>query len=475
MTRNPVPAPSPSSGAVPASGRRDAAPAADGIALRRASWALLAAVLDRRQPLSGLDAALPPSVAALDRAGQATALRMARTTLRHLERAERIVAPLLQRKPPPQVMHALLTATVELLHERASAHGVVHSTVAGLRGAARTRSFAGLANAVLRRIAVLPVAQWEALPPQRLPGWMRARLVEADGAGVVRAMEAAHLCPPPRDLTLRQGADAEHWASALGARRLPTGSLRLDARRAVSELPGFGDGAWWVQDAAAALPARLLGAALDDAGPAGAGERVLDICAAPGGKTLQLAAMGAQVTALDISAARLERVTENLQRTRLQARIVHADARYWRPEAPFSQILLDAPCTASGTIRRHPEVPFLRRAADLKALVALQAELLDRVLDPAQGLLAPGGRVVYCVCSLLAAEGEDQIGAALKRHGNVVPVPEAAAAVPGIDADWRTPLGGLRTRPDHWAADGSLDGFYMIALQHQGPDTTGQS
>jgi 16S rRNA (cytosine967-C5)-methyltransferase len=231
---------------------------------------------------------------------------------------------------------------------------------------------------------------------------------------------------------------------------LPTGSVRLPDGVQVSTLPGFAEGDWWVQDAAAALPVRVLDPR--------AGERILDLCAAPGGKTLQLADAGAEVTALDQSGARLERVRENLARTGLTATVVEADALTWDSAGGFDAVLLDAPCSATGTIRRHPDLPFAKAGSDLTDLLALQARLIDRALD----LTRPGGRVVFCTCSLLKDEGERQVAAALERHPGVSVGP---AEGPGLDAAWRSDDGGLRLRPDFWPDAGGLDGFYIARLQ----------
>jgi 16S rRNA (cytosine967-C5)-methyltransferase len=218
----------------------------------------------------------------------------------------------------------------------------------------------------------------------------------------------------------------------------------------VSALPGYDSGDWWVQDAAAALAARMLAVV--------PGEKVLDLCAAPGGKTLQLAAAGAEVTALDISEPRMSRVAENLARTGLAARLVVADALHWTPDGLFDAVLLDAPCSATGTIRRHPELPFLKDGSELAELTALQAALLDRAL----GFLKPGGRLVFCTCSLLPDEGEAQLSAALARHPGLTVL---RPALPGIDPAWITPEGGLRLRPDYWADKGGMDGFFMTCLK----------
>jgi 16S rRNA (cytosine967-C5)-methyltransferase len=325
------------------------------------------------------------------------------------------------------------------------------------RAGRKTAHAAGLVNAVLRKVAAEGEA-WAGLPPQRLPGWLRGRLLSAWGAQAVAAIERAHAAGAPLDLTPRDG-DAAALAARLGgavaATVLPTGSLRLSGAPQVSALPGFAEGAFWVQDAAAALPARVLAPR--------PGERVADLCAAPGGKTLQLAAAGAEVTAVDVSADRMARLAENLARTGLAAHCVVADARDWRPEAPPDAILLDAPCTATGTIRRHPDLPFVRRPEDVKPLVALQADLIDRAL----ALLRPGGRLLYATCSLLPEEGERQVAAALARHPGLAADP-GALALPGVEPDWRTPEGGLRLRPDFWAEAGGMDGFYLVLCRKPG-------
>jgi 16S rRNA (cytosine967-C5)-methyltransferase len=253
-----------------------------------------------------------------------------------------------------------------------------------------------------------------------------------------------HLADPPLDLTPRD--------AACPGEPLPTGTRRLAETTSVESLPGFADGAFWVQDAAAALPARLLAPA--------PGETVLDLCAAPGGKTANLALAGARVIAVDRSAKRLQQVDENLQRLRLAAETITADATTWRPPAPANRILLDAPCTATGTLRRHPDVARLRRPEDLPRLTALQ----DRLLDAAAAMLAPEGLLVYCTCSLQPEEGPDRVAALLARTPGLVRVPVRAEELDGraelIDAN-----GDLRTLPSHWPELGGLDGFYAARLR----------
>jgi 16S rRNA (cytosine967-C5)-methyltransferase len=231
---------------------------------------------------------------------------------------------------------------------------------------------------------------------------------------------------------------------------LPTGSIRLECAHQVTGLPGYVGGDWWVQDAAAALPARILAAQ--------PGEKVLDMCAAPGGKTLQLAATGADVTALDISEARLERVHQNLARTGLTAVVEAGDAL--THQGRYDAILLDAPCSATGTLRRHPDLPWAKDGAEFAGLIDLQAQMLDHAIS----LLNPGGRIVFCTCSLLPDEGECQVEEALGRH-KALKADRAALRVPGINAEWGTQEGGLRLRPDYWADCGGMDGFYIACLR----------
>lgn len=386
----------------------------------------------------------PGALRGLPAPEQARAARLAAETLRHQGRADAVIASLVSRKPVPQVLDVLRLAVVEMLELGAPAHGVVGAAVdltktLGKRGQAA----AGMVNAVLRKAGGFQ--GWAALPPQQLPDWLRGPLVEAYGADVMRAIEAAHQRGAPLDLTPRPGA-----APVPGAEALPTGSWRVTGPVQVSALPGFDAGDWWVQDAAAALPARLL-----DPQP---GERIADLCAAPGGKTLQLAAAGAEVTAIDISEPRLGRLRENLQRCKLTARVVAADVLDWRPEAPLDAVLLDAPCSATGTIRRHPDLPFIRDGHGIAELIELQAAMIDHALS----ILRPGGRLVFATCSLIPDEGEVQVEEALARHpGLTVERP----GLPNIEPGWITEEGGLRLRPDFWAGRGGMDGFYMARLR----------
>ncbi len=415
---------------------------AEGLTARRAVLALLGGVLEKGLSLAEQGDA---PLAGLSPGDKARAQRLASAVLRQAEPIDRMLGAHMHKEPPLAALNILRLAVTELA-EGGAAHGVVNSAVELARRDRETQGLAGMINAVLRKF-VPPVVV--AGPVQRMPGWLRSAVVARFGKVAVGRMEEVQAGTPPVDLTLKAGILAE---TIPGAEVLPTGSLRLAAGGQVSALPGFVEGAFWVQDAAAALAVRMLG---DVSGLA-----VLDMCAAPGGKTLQLADGGAEVVALDISGPRLARLRENLARTGLKAKVVTADALQWEPEAKFDAVLLDAPCSATGTIRRHPDLPFLRQASDIPGLVELQARLLDRAL----GFLKPGGRLVYCTCSLLQDEGEAQVASALARHEGLVMLrPEIA----GIEPAWMGER-GLRLRPDCWAERGGMDGFYMACLQVPG-------
>jgi len=404
---------------------------------REAAFDLLTAVLDRRRPLEeALDAL--PETAPRDRAA---AHRLAATVLRRLGTLDAVLEPYLRKQPPDPVRHVLRIGAAGLLLLETPQHAAVATAVA----LARTHGlapFAGLVNAVLRRVAAAGPGALAELDGPRLdtPAWMWTSW----GANA-RAIATAHQQPAPLDLTLRPGA-----APPPGGVLLPTGSVRFPPGTHPESIPGFDQGLLWVQDAAAALPAVLLAAQ--------PGERVADLCAAPGGKTGQLAAAGALVTAVERDPVRLRRLTENLRRWRLDATLVQADAATWTPPAPFDAALLDAPCSATGTIRRHPDVLRLKRSQDVRAL----AETQDRLLAAAVGLLRPGGRLIYAVCSLQPEEGAQRIDAALARGGlrlepfttgELVALPEALTAE-----------GFLRTHPGLWPDRGGMDGFFAARL-----------
>ena len=389
---------------------------------------------------------LPECLAAgaLDRLApddRARAQRLTLQTLRGLERADRLLDNHLNRTPALTVRNALRLGAVELCQGEA-AHGVVNSMVEIVGRSRKHGRLKGLVNAVLRKVAAEGPEAWLKMRVPRLPEWLREPLISAWGADAVAGMERAHFAGAPLDITLKPGATGPGEA-------LPTGSLRVHDAGQVSTLPGFAKGDWWVQDAAAALPVRVLAPQ--------AGETVLDLCAAPGGKTLQLAAAGATVTALDISDSRLERVRENLRRTGLKANVIAGDAL--EHQGQYDAILLDAPCSATGTIRRHPDLPFAKDGSEFAGLIALQTQMLAH----AWTLLKPGGRLVYCTCSLLPDEGEVQIEEALDQHPDMK-IDRNALKIAGVDQEWVTPEGGLRLRPDYWAELGGMDGFYIACL-----------
>jgi 16S rRNA (cytosine967-C5)-methyltransferase len=404
---------------------------------RDAAYDLLTAVLDRRRPLEEALDALPP-IAARDRAA---AHRLAAATLRRLGTLDGVLEPFLKRAPPEPVRHVLRLGAAGLLLLDTPAHAAVATAVALARGR-RLHAFAGLVNAVLRRVAEAGQAALADLDGPRLdtPAWLWA-----SWGAEARAIALAHQHEAPLDLTLRPGALPPD-----GGEVLPTGSVRFPAGTPVTPLPGFEQGAFWVQDTAAALPARLLAPR--------PGERIGDLCAAPGGKTAQLAAAGAQVTALDRDPTRMARLADNLRHWRLSAETIAADAAEWRPSAPFDAVLLDAPCSATGTIRRHPDVPRIKRPRDVRAL----AETQDRLLTAAAAMLRPGGRLIYAVCSLQPEEAAPRIAAALAR-GGLRHDPFLPAELPGLP-EALTPEGYLRTHPGLWPERGGMDGFFAARL-----------
>ena len=425
-------------------------PLESAFAARKGALALLAGVQRDRLTLAELTGTTGPldGLAPPDRA---RAQRLAVTTLRNIGRADAVISGYVDKMPQAAALNVLRLATVEMLVEGEAPHGVVDTAVTMMRNARQSRKMAGLANAVLRKIATEGPATWAERPVPTLPKWLRRRIVHIYDEETVQRIEAAHLAGAPLDVTPKDPSKAETIAESLGGRVLPTGSIRIENAGQVSALPGYEAGDWWVQDAAAALPVRLLSPQK--------GERILDLCAAPGGKTMQLAAAGAEVTALDLSAPRMARVQENLARTNLDANCVVADALNWEAPASFDAILLDAPCSATGTIRRHPDLPFARNGKELDKLFELQSQMIDRAV----ALLRPGGRMVFCTCSLLTEEGERQAKLAVERHELDVISPDLAAL--GGSPDWMRDGGGLRLRPDYWPDLGGMDGFFMIALR----------
>ena len=406
---------------------------------REAAFDLLSAVLDRRRSLEhALDAL--PAMAPRDRAA---AHRLAAATLRRLGTLDAVLEPFLKKAPPDPVRHVLRLGAAGLLLLDTPPHAAVATAVALSRGR-RLHAFSGLVNAVLRRVAEAGAAALAELDSPRLdtPAWLWASWGED-----ARTIALAHQHEAPLDLTLRPGA-----ALPEGGDPLPTGSVRFPPGTGVTPLPGFEQGAFWVQDAAAALPARLLAPR--------PGEQIADLCAAPGGKTAQLAAAGAQVTALERDAARLARLRDNLRHWHLQAETIEADATTWRPPAPFDAVLLDAPCSATGTIRRHPDVPYLKRPRDIRAM----ADAQDRLLTAAAAMLRPGGRLIYAVCSLQPEEGAPRVATAAR--AGLCHDPFLPSELPGLP-EAITSEGFLRTHPGLWPDRGGMDGFFAARLIRQ--------
>ncbi|MDB5375356.1 MAG: rRNA cytosine-C5-methylase [Belnapia sp.] len=401
---------------------------------RRAALSVLEAVITRHRPLEEALDALPGGIAPRDKAA---AHRIAAAVLRRAGSLDAVLEPFLRREPPGEVRQALRMGTAELLLLGTPAHAAVASSVTLV-----PKPFAGLANAVLRRVAEAGPAALEGLDAERLdtPPWLWSTWHGAYGTAV-RAVAAAHRSEAPLDLSLAPGA-----APPEGGTELPNGSWRYPAGTHVTGLPGFAEGSFWVQDAAATLPARLLAVK--------PGESVLDLCAAPGGKTAQLVAAGGRVVAVERDPKRAARLRENLARLHMAADVVEADATTWDAGgALFDAVLLDAPCSATGTIRRHPDVPYLKRFRDIAPMAELQA----RLLAAAAQRVAPGGRLVFATCSLQPEEGEAHLATVLP---GLRPYPVRPEEVPSL-AHAIIAGGALRTRPDFWAEQGGMDGFFI--------------
>jgi 16S rRNA (cytosine967-C5)-methyltransferase len=397
---------------------------------RNSAVDILTAVCDQHRPLEDALDALP----ATEPRDRAAAHRIAAAVLRRAGSLDAVLEPFLRREPPSPIRHILRLGAAQLLLLDTPAHAAVATSVALARARGLT-PFAGLVNAVLRRVAEAGQTALAGLDGPRLdtPPWLWA-----SWGSHARAIAIAHQIEAPIDLTIQTDAPQ-------GGEKLALNTVRYPAGTRIVDLPGFVEGAFWVQDFAATLPAHLLAAA--------PGERVADLCAAPGGKAAQLSATGAFVTALEHNPHRMARLRENLDRLQMAPTIIQADATTWQPSEKFDAVLLDAPCSATGTIRRHPDVPHLKRARDLIALTAQQ----DAMLANAAAMLRPGGRLVYAVCSLQPEEGERRLasaGAAGLRHDPFTPgelafLPEA-----------RTADGCLRTYPSFWSSRGGMDGFF---------------
>ena len=418
-----------------------------GLPARRAALAILSGVLQKRRPLdAGLD-----RLAGLDSRDAGFARALVSETLRHMGALDAVLRKFVARPLAPHKAGAaseiLLLGACELLILKVAAHAAVDAANQLAAKDSKAVHFKPLINAVLRKVAKEGEAVLSGLDRERLatPDWLWARWAAQYDAGTARIIARAHQREAPIDIVLKS---SDAMAPASDALFGHVRRLRDESR--IEELPGFAQGDWWVQDAAATLPATLLGDVRD--------KTVIDLCAAPGGKTMQLAAAGANVIAVEIDPARAERIRENLTRTRLTADIVTADARDMDTKAPF--VLIDAPCTATGTIRRHPDLPWIKGAAD----VTVSAGAAYEILESGAGLVEPGGTLVFAVCSLEREEGEEQIAAFLSAHPEFSRVPVTPDDVFG-QKDWITPGGDLRTLPCYLGDKGGMDGFYAARLK----------
>ena len=421
-----------------------------GLPARQAALAILVDVLHRRRPLDlawQTAAELAPRDAGFARA-------IANETLRRLGQLDALLRGFIAKLPPPHragpTFEILLCASCELLFLDVAPHAAVDAANRLAQNDAKAVHFKPLINAVLRRVAREGKAALAAQDAARLatPDWLWPRWLSAYGEDTARAIAAAHLKQAPVDIVLRRNASDKPAGEAL----FDT-VLRVRETAAVETLPGYA-GSWWVQDAAATLPARLFGDV--------AGKAVIDLCAAPGGKTMQLADRGADVVAVERDAARLARVEANLARTGLTAQLVNEDVRDFRPREPAPFVLLDAPCSATGTIRRHPELPWIKSAADVTQCAAASAELIDASAE----LVAPGGLLVYAVCSLEPEEGAEQVDAFLARDERFAREPIAARELFGM-TELISDRGDLRSFPFHLGDRGGIDGFYAARLRRR--------
>ena len=429
-----------------------------GLACRLAAVAALSDVVMNGR---GLDEALvaaaahPRFTAPLDERDRALARSIVVVSLRRLGTLRRFLGRLLEKGLPKksgQLEWILVVTAAQILFLDIPDHAAVNACVQAVRLDPAAQGFAALANAVARNVARQRDEHESDDPFADTPTWLAIRWRKHYGDEAAAAIAAAHRAEVPLDITVK--SNPQGWAERLDGDLVATGSIRLRGQVPVPEMPGYAEGEWWVQDAAAALPARLLRAE--------AGERVADFCAAPGGKTAQLCQTGATVTAVDRSAERLKRFAANLERLGFAAETEVADVTAYSAQ-PFDAILLDAPCTATGTMRRHPDVGWTKRASDIATLSALQSRMLDR----AASLLRPGGRLVYCTCSLEPEEGEAQIAALLRRNPDLVRSPIAPEEIGGL-AGSLNPQGELRTLPSHLARLvpplAGLDGFFAARM-----------
>jgi 16S rRNA (cytosine967-C5)-methyltransferase len=430
-----------------------------GLPARRFAVALIESVVGKGTTLD--EALNDTDPAHLEPRDRAFARLLATTVLRRFGTLDAVLGKFLEKPLPTDAQRARLilhVASAQLLLLGTPPHAAINLAVEHCRRDRLARRFDKLANAVLRRVASKGPAILAELDTPRtdIPEWLWQRWSATYGEATTRRIAEASLREAALDISVKD--DAMGWAEKLGGHLLPTGSIRLAHAGRIEELPGYADGGWWVQDAAAALPARLLGKV--------EGLAIADLCAAPGGKTAQLAAARAHVTAVDSSSHRLTVLQENLARLSLgdSVSIVQADLETWTCAGQFDAVLLDAPCTATGTLRRHPDILHLKRTEDVTRLAALQRRLLARAVD----VLKPGGTLVYCTCSLEPEECEQQIEPLLATKQDLMREPVRAVEIGGLDACISS-AGDLRTLPFHLALEppqiAGMDGFYAARLR----------
>ena len=446
-------------GFVPAEAAREAEAAKiPGLPARIAAAAIIGDVVQGGHRLDECFSAhaVPNRLGGLDARDVALTRSIATASLRRLGLIRHALGELLEKGLPRQagrLEFTLIAAAAQLLFMDAADHAAIDLAVRAAKLEPKTAAYSGVVNGVLRNLTRRreEFLELAAGGDYDVPPWLSQRWRKSYGEETARAICAMLMQEPPLDVTVK--SDPEDWAARLDGVVLSTGSVRLRNRAPVAELPGYDEGEWWVQDAAAALPARLLAAKPD--------ERVLDMCAAPGGKTAQLVLARAEVTALDRSAERLKLLAANLSRLDLRANVAVADATGYQAQ-PFDAILIDAPCSATGTARRHPDVSWTKKPGDIETLAAVQAKMLAR----AALLTKAGGRIVYCTCSLEPEEGEQQIAAFLRRNPDFRRAPVTAAD--GVPAEFINAEGELRTLPCHWPNEdprlAGIDGFFAARL-----------
>jgi 16S rRNA (cytosine967-C5)-methyltransferase len=414
---------------------------------RRAALALLLKVIDQRIMINSFDKNDIKEFFKCDDLEIRAAMRLTLDCLRHFDPAQALLKVYIRKAPPKKVLNILRLGVVELCVNQRASYGVVDDAVKLTHELKSGSAFTGLVNAILRKVAADGLKRWPKLNPSSLPAWIARPIKAQHGKTIQKAIERIHSKIPPIDLTVKYSKRSSMQIGEV----LPNGSLRMHGG-AVSKYQGYKEGFWWVQNAAASIPVSLLGNIK--------GKKILDLCAAPGGKTMQLVDGGAQVTALDISENRMTLLKENLERVQLKAELIVSDILEWENDKEFDTVLLDAPCSATGTIRRHPDLPFVKNQENLDELINLQKQLLQRAFH----FVKPGGELIYCTCSLLFSEGEAQIEEFLLNHPTMSIV-EIDFGSLGLPKEWESLGGCIRTRPDYWRELGGLDGFFISHLR----------